>query len=65
MDDLGDAPHLRPLHARHRVEIDAQLVGVIEIVGTHRMRVQLEAGEVRHPEERGRIAWHHFLGAAA
>ena len=45
--DLAD---LRPLDARHRIEIDAQLVGMIEIVGAHRMRVQLEAGEVGHPD---------------
>ena len=25
-----------PLDARHRVEVDAQLVGVVEVVGAHR-----------------------------
>jgi hypothetical protein len=39
-------PELVPFHAWDRVEIDAQLVRVIEIVGAHRVRVQLEAGEV-------------------
>ena len=46
----ADLAHLRPLDARHRIEIDAQLVGMIEIVGAHRMRMQLEAREVRHPD---------------
>ena len=58
--DLAD---LRPLDAGHRIEIDAQLVGMIEIVGAHRMRMQLEAGEVGHPRERRRIARHDFLRA--
>ena len=47
--DARDLADLRPLDAGHRIEIDAQLVGMIEIVGAHRMRMQLEAGEVRHP----------------
>ena len=63
--DAGDLADLRPLDAGHRIEIDAQFVGMIEIVGAHRMRVQLEAGEVRHPGERGGIARHDFLRAAA
>ena len=60
--DLAD---LAPRDARHRIEIDAQLVGMIEIVGAHRMRVQLEAGEVGHPRERRGIARHDFLRGAA
>jgi polyisoprenoid-binding protein YceI len=27
---------LRPLDARHRIEVDAQLVGMVEILGAHR-----------------------------
>ena len=38
---------------------------MIEIVGAHRMRMQLEAGEIGQPRERGCIARHHFLGDAA
>ena len=60
--DLAD---LRPLDARHRIEIHAQFVGVIEIVGAHRVRMQLQAGEVGHPQQRGGIAWHDLVGAAA
>ena len=38
---------------------------MVEIVGAHRVRVQLEAGEVGHPRERRGVARHHFFGAAA
>ena len=55
----------RPLDPRHRIEINAELVRMIEIVGAHRMRVKLEAGEVGHPHERRRVAGHDLLRAAA
>src|SRR6185436_9970764 len=61
----GDLAHLLPLHARDRVEVDAQPVGMVEVFGTYRVRVQLEAGEVRHPGERRGIARHHLVGRAA
>ena len=64
-EHLRDLPQLIPLHARHRIEIDPQLVGMVEIVRTHGMGMQLEAREIRHPEERGRIARHDFLGEPA
>jgi hypothetical protein len=38
---------------------------MLEIVCAHRVRMQLEAGEVRHPRERRRVSRHHFLGAAS
>ena len=38
-DDTRDFLDLGPLHAGNGVEIDAQLVGMIEIVVAHRMRV--------------------------
>ena len=56
---------LRPRHARHRIEIHPQLVRVIQILGADRMRVQLEAGQVREPGERRGVAWHHFLRASS
>ena len=46
---------------RHRIEIDAQLVGMIEIVVSNRVWMQLEAGEVGHPGQRRRIARHDFF----
>ena len=60
-----DLAQLRPLDARHRVEVGAQLVGMIEILGPHRMRMELEAGEVGHPGQRRGIARHHLLGQAS
>src|SRR5437867_12130917 len=55
-DDQGHAPHVVPACARAGVEIDAQLVGVFEIVGAHRMRVQVDAPEVYDPEKLCRVA---------
>ena len=65
LHDLRDLANLVPLDARHRIEIDAQFVGMIEIVGAHRMRVQLETGEIRHPRERGCVARHDFFRRSA
>ena len=44
--------HLWPLDAGHRVEVDPQLVGVLQVVGPYRVRVQVDAAEVDHPRER-------------
>ena len=33
----------------HRIEVDAQFVGVIEVVGQHRMRVEVDAAQVDRP----------------
>ena len=38
---------------------------MIEIVGAHRVRMQLEARKVGHPEQRRRIARHDFFRAPA
>ena len=65
LHDVRDLADLRPRDAGHRIEIDAQLVGMIEIVGANRMRVQLEAREIRHPRQRRRVARHDFFGGAA
>ena len=63
--DAGDLADLRPLHARHRIEIDAQLVGMVEVVGANRMRVQLETRQVGHPHEGGRLPGHDLFGRPA
>ena len=63
-DDGGDLPDLRPLDARNRIEVDAQLVGMVEVLCADRMRMQLEAREVRHPRELGRMPRDHLVGAA-
>ena len=46
------------------IEIDAQLVGVIEIAGAHRVRVQLDAAEVHDPGEPRRVVDDDLLGGA-
>ena len=53
--DPRDVLQLRPCDSGHRVEVDAELVGMIEVVGAYRVRVELEAAEVRHPRERGGV----------
>ena len=42
--------------AGDRVEVDAQLVGMIEVVGAHGVRVQVDAAEVDDPRELRRVA---------
>src|SRR5690606_4735600 len=61
-DDASDLPYLRPPDARRRIEIDAQLVRMLEVLGTHGMRMKLEAREIREPDERSRIARHDLFG---
>ena len=65
LDDTGNIADLRPLDAGHRIQVDAQLVGMIEILSTHRMRMQFEAGEVRHPRKRCSIARYDFFRGPA
>src|SRR5690606_35472333 len=60
-DDASDLPYLRPPDARRRIEIDAQLVRMLEVLGTHGMRMKLEAREIREPDERSRIARHDLF----
>src|SRR5690606_3655500 len=64
-DDAADLTHLGPLDARHGIEIDPQLVRMLEILGANRMRMQLEACEIREPDERGRITRHDLLRRAS
>ncbi len=49
-----DVDDLRPVHAGHRVEVDPQFVGVVEVVGAHRVRVEVDAAEVDRPHQAGR-----------
>ena len=55
---------LRPLDARNRVEIDPQLVGMIEVVGAHGMRVEIDAAEVHDPDQR-RLVHDDLVGGPA
>src|SRR5438105_4766740 len=46
------------------VEVDPQLVRVVEVVGPHRMRVQVDAPEVDHPRQLRGVA-HDDLSSRA
>jgi len=61
LDHVRDLADLGPGDAGHRIEVDAQLVGMIEVVRADRVRMQLEAGQVCHPHERGGVARHDFF----
>ncbi|SHT56184.1 Uncharacterised protein [Mycobacteroides abscessus subsp. abscessus] len=54
-NDKRDIQDLAPWHPRHRVQVDAQLVGVVQVIGTHRMRIEIDTAEVDHPGQRCRI----------
>ncbi|SHU16053.1 Uncharacterised protein [Mycobacteroides abscessus subsp. abscessus] len=54
-NDKRDIQDLAPRHPRHRVQVDAQLVGVVQVIGAHRMRIEIDTAEVDHPGQRRRI----------
>ena len=54
--DQRHAPHVVPATPGPGIEIDAQLVGMLEVVGAHRVRVQVDAAEVHDPQELRRVA---------
>ena len=47
------------------IEVDAQLVGVVEVVGAHGMRVEVDAAEVDDPGELRRVVDDDLVGRAA
>jgi hypothetical protein len=49
--DERDVNDLSPVDARHRIEVDPQLVGVGEVVGPDRMRVEVDTTEVDRPHQ--------------
>ena len=63
--DQGHVDDLAPLHARHRVEVDAKFVGVGEIVGAHRVRIEVDAAHVDRPHQSGGIVDDGLLGRGA
>ena len=50
-----DEPDVVPGHARDRIEVDPKLVGMVEVVGADRMRIEVDAAEVGDPREARRI----------
>ena len=65
LDHQRHLADLRPRHARHRVEVDPQLVGMVEVVGADRVRVEVEAAEVGDPGEARRGVEHDLVGRPA
>ena len=60
--DVDDLP---PGHPGHRVEVDAQFVGMVEVVGEHRMRVEVDAAQVDRPGQAGRVMDDGLFGRGA
>ena len=58
-------PDVVPRNARLRIEIDAQLVGMIEVLRAHRMRMQIDAAEIDDPRQLCRVAQHDLARGAA
>ena len=63
--DEGDPADVVPGDARDGVEVDPQLVGMVEVVGPDGMGVEVEAAEVGHPGEAGRIVNDDLVGGPA
>ena len=59
--DERDMDDLAPVDARHRIEIDAKLVGVSEIVGADRMGIEVDASEVDGPHQAGGVVKDRLL----
>ena len=62
--DQRDLEDLGPFHPRHRVQIDAELVRVLEVVGPDRVRVEVDAAQVDGPDQGGSVPGHDLHGAA-
>ena len=60
--DERDLADLVPLDAGDRVEVHAQLVGVVEVVGADRVRVEVDAAEVDDPRQLRGVADDDLLG---
>src|SRR6185436_4786357 len=58
----GHLDDLRPRHPRHRIEIDAQLVGPIHVLAAHRVRVEIDAAEVDDIHQLRRVVDHDLVG---
>ena len=58
----SDGAHVGEGDAGTGIEVDAQLVGVVQVGRAHRVRVELEAAEVRDPGETRRVVDDQLLG---
>ena len=63
--DQRGAAHRVPADARRRVEVHAQLVGMVEVAAARRPRVEVDHAEVDRPHEVRRVVGDELLGGAA
>lgn len=63
--DQGDLADMVPGHARHGVQVDPQLVGVVEVVGPNRVGVQVQAAQVGQPGQARRVVDDDLVGGSA
>src|SRR5436309_14967638 len=61
----SNTAHVLPADAGTGIEIDAQLVRVLEIAGTHGVWMELDAAQVHDPREPRRVIDDDFLRFAA
>jgi len=64
LGDARDLDDLRPRHAGHRIEIDAELVRTIHVLAAHRVRVEIDAAEVDDVDERRAVVDADLVGVA-
>ena len=64
-DFEGDGADVGPFDAGAGIEVDAELVGVVEIVAADRVRVEFDAAEVDDPGEAGGVVDDDLFGGAA
>ena len=62
---LRDVDDLSPGHSGHRVQIDAQFVGMLEIVGEDGVRVEVDAAQIDRPGQSGRVMDDGLFGRGA
>src|ERR1700689_2613666 len=60
-----DGSNIVPTHARSGIKIDAQLVGMVQISRSNRMRVQLNASQVHNPGQSGSVVHDEFFRCSA
>ena len=60
--DVDDPP---PRDPGHRVQIDPQFVGVVEVAGEHRVRIEVDAAQVDRPRQPGGVMDDRFGGRGA
>ena len=63
-DDHRDAAHVVPSDAGRRIEVDAQLVGVVEVLAPGGPRVEVDDAEVDRPDEVRGVVGDELLGGA-